>query len=141
MYHILGIERSVLVFRSLAFVNVSFYFSSDGDKGNAPEIPQEEKDILRAEFIRTMQLRFLDGDKDFDYRFVEWLLDEKYAVSTLPSSLWTRRPNLSALPHDLLIQWPCLPLVSHSCVMFPATTGELAKQSLGKTQFFLWVIS
>ena len=33
-----------------------------------PEISAKEKSMLKAEFLRTMQLKFLDGEPDYDYR-------------------------------------------------------------------------
>ena len=47
--------------------------SEDGEPSE--RITKIEKQMLRNEFVRTMQLRFLRGeDRDFDYRYVQEII-------------------------------------------------------------------
>ena len=45
------------------------YYSDEDEGEKRPVISDEEKTMLRSEFLRTMQLKFLDGDPDYDYRY------------------------------------------------------------------------
>ena len=39
--------------------------------------------MLRAEFLRTMQLKFLDGEPDYDYRYACFLMEIRMLLKKL----------------------------------------------------------